>query len=88
MHLDRPIEEAEILKSLNQFNEDKAPGPDGFTLHFYKKCWHIIKKDFIRMIIFVHKSKKLGGATNYFFLVLIPREIGASSLDRFRPISL
>jgi hypothetical protein len=36
--LDRPIEEVEILRALNQFQDDKAPGPDGFTLHFYKKC--------------------------------------------------
>jgi len=43
LHLNRQIAEAEILKEIDQFNEDKAPGPDGFTLHFYKKCWHIIK---------------------------------------------
>jgi hypothetical protein len=55
LNLNRQIEEAEILKAINQFNEDKALGPDGFTLHFYKKCWHIIKHDFIRMIRFTHK---------------------------------
>jgi hypothetical protein len=69
-----PIEEEEILKSLNQFHEDKASGPDDFTLHFYKKRWHIIKKDFIRMIRFAHKEKKLGGATNSSFLSLIQKE--------------
>ena len=37
LHFNRKIEEAEILKSINQFNEDKALRPDGFTLHFYKK---------------------------------------------------
>jgi hypothetical protein len=40
------------------------------------------------MIRFAHKEKKLGGATNSSFLALIPKEFGASSLDRFRPISL
>jgi hypothetical protein len=55
LNLNRQIEEAEILKAINQFNEDKALGPDGFTLHFYKKCWHIIKQDFTRMIRFTHK---------------------------------
>jgi hypothetical protein len=48
--LDRPIEEVEILRALNQFHKDKAPGPDGFTLHFYKKCSPIIQKDFTRML--------------------------------------
>jgi hypothetical protein len=54
--LNKQIEQKEILKSINQFNEDKALGPDGFTLHFYKKCWPIIKLDFIRMIRYVHNS--------------------------------
>jgi hypothetical protein len=40
------------------------------------------------MIKFVHKSKKMGGATNSSFLALIPKENGASTLERFRPISL
>jgi hypothetical protein len=30
----------------------------------------------------------MGGATNSSFLALIPKEYGASTLDRFRPISL
>jgi len=35
--LNKQIEEEEILKTINQFNLDKAPSPDGFTIHFYKK---------------------------------------------------
>jgi hypothetical protein len=55
LKLNQQIEEEEILKAINQFHLDKAPGPDGFTLHFYKRCWSIIKLDFIRMIRYVHK---------------------------------
>jgi hypothetical protein len=40
------------------------------------------------MIRFEHKLKKVGGATNSSFLALVPKEHGASTLDRFRPISL
>jgi hypothetical protein len=42
----------------------------------------------MRMVCFAHKSKTLGGATNSSFLALLPKEPGASSLNRFRPISL
>jgi len=28
---------------------NKAPGPDGFPAEFYKKCWHIIKRDLLPM---------------------------------------
>lgn len=36
--LERPFEEEEVLKALGEMCGDKAPGPDGFTIAFYKKC--------------------------------------------------
>ena len=24
---------------------DKAPGPDGYTMGFFIKCWDVVKKD-------------------------------------------
>jgi hypothetical protein len=76
LKLNRPIEEDEIFKVIQQFHQDKAPGPDGFTLHFYKIFWSIIKFDFIIMLRYVQKSNRMGGATNSSFLVLILKEKG------------
>jgi hypothetical protein len=45
--LNKEVYVEETCEALNQFDPDKAPGPDGFTLHFYLKCWTIIKTDFI-----------------------------------------
>jgi hypothetical protein len=81
--LNRQIEEEEILQEINQFHPDKAPGPDGFTIHFFKRCWSIIKFDFIRMLRYVQKSGRMGGATNSSFLALLPKEKGASSFDTY-----
>jgi hypothetical protein len=67
---------------------DKAPGPDGFTTRFIKVCWKIIKNDLHRMIQKSQSCSKIGGSTNSAFLALIPKEKGATSFDRFRPISL
>jgi hypothetical protein len=53
-----------------------------------KMHWHIIKLDFSRMIRYVHKKKRMGGATNSSFLALISKQLGVTSLDRFRHISL
>jgi len=69
-------------------NPNKAPGPDGFTIHFYRICWDIIKTDLIRMIKGFLQKAKLGGSTNLTFLALIPKESNPASFDRFRPISL
>jgi hypothetical protein len=82
LELNKPVTEEEILAAINQFNPNKAPGSmDGFTIHFFKRCWSIIKFDFIRMIQYVHKSSRLGGATNSSFLALLPKEKSASSFD-------
>jgi len=34
--LEREFEKPEVVQDLNG---DKAPGPDGFTLAFFQKCW-------------------------------------------------
>jgi len=67
---------------------DKAPGPDGFSIHFYKACWIIIKPDLLIMVKDFHQKAKVGGSTNSTFITLIPKEFNPVSFDRFRPISL
>eukprot|EP00253_Pinus_taeda_P026917 PITA_26917 len=34
----KPVSEEEIIKIIWLMDSDKAPGPDGFTIHFYKVC--------------------------------------------------
>ena len=67
---------------------DKALGPDGFTAIFLKSYWNIIKKYLLKMVCKSQNCNKIGGSTNSSFLALIPKEKGATSFDRFRPISL
>jgi hypothetical protein len=45
-----PITEEEVLKVINLLPGHQAPGPDGFTGIFFKKCWGIIKHDVMRVI--------------------------------------
>ena len=67
---------------------DKSPGLDGFSIHFYRICWPIIKNDLLRMISSFLGKGKIGGCTNSTFLALIPKEVNPASFDRFWPISL
>jgi hypothetical protein len=67
---------------------DKAPGPDGFTIHFYKSCWHIIKDDLLKMISGCMKKEKVGGGTNSTYLALIPKDSNPETFTRYRPILL
>ncbi|GJY94469.1 hypothetical protein Tco_0510830 [Tanacetum coccineum] len=41
----REASSEEIMKAIFQIDDNKAPGPDGFTTHFYKKSWDIIRED-------------------------------------------
>uniref|UniRef100_A0A452ZZM7 Reverse transcriptase domain-containing protein n=1 Tax=Aegilops tauschii subsp. strangulata TaxID=200361 RepID=A0A452ZZM7_AEGTS len=68
---------------------DKAPGPDGFTGLFFKKCWAIVK---LELMAVIQRFDSLH-TTNLHWLnsaniVLLPKKDGAESIVDFRPISL
>ena len=37
-HLENLFTVEEVWRTVNDMPSDKAPGPDGFTVLFYKKC--------------------------------------------------
>eukprot|EP00253_Pinus_taeda_P024895 PITA_24895 len=84
----RPITEKEIINVIWAMEADKAPRPDGFTFHFFKTCWHIIKADLQKMIRGFMTKPKIGGGTNSTYLALIPKDTNPETFSRFRPISL
>ena len=36
--LEKPFEESEVLEVIKEFNGDKSPGPDGFSMAFFQAC--------------------------------------------------
>ena len=82
-----PILEEEVTKAIWSLHPDKARGPDGFPICFYRTFWPLIKKEFMHLITWMAKGN-MGGATNSTFLALIPKDAKPSSVKRFRPISL
>lgn len=45
--LEEPFLEEEINNIVKMLPMDKSPSSDGFNNEFIKKCWPLIKKDFI-----------------------------------------
>eukprot|EP00253_Pinus_taeda_P005207 PITA_05207 len=86
--LDQEVTEEEIKLSVFSMQQDKAPGPDGFTVAFYRNHWETIKKDFIRMVKNVFLKCKMGNSIKSSHLALIPKDPNPLSFDRFHPISL
>jgi hypothetical protein len=50
--LEREFEDEEVWDVVRHMNGDKAPGPNGFTMAFFQKCWEILKKDFFFFFFF------------------------------------
>jgi hypothetical protein len=88
-YLGVPFTEEEVRNAINQTPSDKAPGPDGFTGIFFKKCWPIVKDDIMRAIgrfgeLHVHGFRWLNSAN----IALLPKKDGAEEVSDFKPISL
>jgi hypothetical protein len=73
---------------LTSIGSTKALGPDGFTALFYKKYWSIVKDVVISSIWDFFGNNWLLKEQNHTFIALIPKQLGASSVHQFRPISL
>jgi exonuclease III len=80
--------ESEIFEALSSLGRLKAPGPDGFTALFYVTYWDTIKTTVLSAIWNFFRHNQLLREQNHTFLALIPKKIGASSVQHFRPISL
>ena len=77
-----------IKEVVDDMEDDKALGLDGYNVNFIKACWGITKKYLFKMVYKSQRCGKIGGSTNLAFLALIPKEKEAKTFDRFRPISL
>ncbi len=54
----KEITEEEVVVAIWSLQPDKAPGPDRFTIAFFRSQWYTIRKDFLRMVKNVFKKKK------------------------------
>ena len=39
LSLEKEFTKEEVIQVLREMEGDKAPGPDGFTMAFFQKCW-------------------------------------------------
>ena len=66
----------------------KAPSPDGFTSNFFHHFLDLVKEEVVEIVEESRSKRGVLKAFNVTFLTLIPKEVGAKILDKFRPISL
>jgi hypothetical protein len=74
--LERPFQEEEVLQALLSMDEDKAPGPDGFPIAFYRSCWSIVKAYILSVFHNFHRHERFEKSLNATFIALIPKKTG------------
>ncbi|WMV20534.1 hypothetical protein MTR67_013919 [Solanum verrucosum] len=72
--LQSPFEEQEIWFSVQECAGDKAPGPDGFTMAFFKHCWEVANTEVIATIQNFHERDIFERSFNATYVALIPKK--------------
>ena len=78
----------EVFGVINDFNGEKAPGPDGFSMAFFQSCWCFLKTEIMAIFHNFHTQVVFEKSLNTSFLALIPKKVDAVEVKDFRPISL
>ena len=86
--LAKPFTMQEIESSLAEMRKNTAPGPDGFSVQFYKEFWPKVKGLVKEMLDDLHADKLNLGRLNYGVITLIPKIKDANVIKQYRPICL
>ena len=73
---------------IHDFNGNKAPGPNGFSMAFFQSCWCVLKIEIIAVFHDFHTQAVFEKSLNASFLALIPKKVDAVKVKDFQPISL
>ncbi|GKE98473.1 RNA-directed DNA polymerase, eukaryota, reverse transcriptase zinc-binding domain protein, partial [Tanacetum coccineum] len=68
-------------------DDNKAPGPDGYTAKFFKKAWHMIGNDVCMDVKEFFAKGKLLRELNATLITLVPKISAPSKVTDFRPIA-
>ncbi|KAJ6929615.1 hypothetical protein NC652_013486 [Populus alba x Populus x berolinensis] len=82
-----PVSDDDIKRVLFSMNDNKAPGPDGYTSAFFKKAWSIVGEDFCSAIKDFFASGEMLKQINHSTIALVPKSVSANSDVDYRPIS-
>ncbi|KAH1083989.1 hypothetical protein J1N35_023750 [Gossypium stocksii] len=88
LKLEVPFYMEEIKEVVWSCDKNKAPGPDGFNLCFFRKCWEVVQKDLLEMMAEFYKTGKLERSINSSFIALIPKNENPNDISEFKPICL
>ena len=86
--LSKPISVDEIIGAIKSLKDDKAPGPDGFSVEFYKANISWISKDLLDIYNEAIIVGSLGSEINKGIIKLLPKDGDKTLIKNWRPITL
>lgn len=87
-YLSKPFSTEEIIRAINSLHNDKAQGPDGLTIEFYKANIAWIVDDLLEVYNEATRTRSLGIDINRGLIKLIPKEGDKALIKNCRPITL
>jgi len=85
--LAQDVKREEIKHAMFSFKNNKAPGPDGFNVGFFKRMWHIVGEDVINAVSSFFQTRRMLKEMNATSISLVPKVANPTRLIDFRPIS-
>lgn len=86
--LESDFSEEEIRKAIWDLEQDKTPGPDSFSIFFFRMFWSTIKQDLINLFRELNDGSAHLDRLNYLFIVLISKKTSLELISEYRPIAL
>ena len=63
----------EVYEAISQMEMNKAPGPDGFPVEFYKTFWEVIRDDLMAMFTQLQQGNLPLYKLNFGVITLLPK---------------
>ncbi|KAJ0954856.1 putative RNA-directed DNA polymerase [Helianthus annuus] len=77
----------EVKNAIFDIDDNKAPGPDGYSSKFFKSAWPIVGKEVCLAVKEFFHNGKLLSEVNATIISLVPKCVNPRSVTDFRPIA-
>ncbi|KAL2228933.1 UNVERIFIED_CONTAM: hypothetical protein Sindi_1873000 [Sesamum indicum] len=83
----REVTALEVKNRIFNINDNKAPGPDGYSSYFFKKAWNVVGDHVCSAVLDLFRSGRMLRQLNHTVIALVPKSEHSSSIADYRPIS-
>ncbi|KAG7536572.1 Reverse transcriptase domain [Arabidopsis suecica] len=83
----QPVSAEEIRETMFSMPLNKVPGPDGFTVEFFKAAWPIVGRDFVFGVQSFFLFGFMPKGINSTILTLVPKTTNPDTMKDYRPIA-